>query len=74
MVDSVPASLPGGWLAYADCASSFSNILCAVPDNPSVIGADYAADAIGHCVTSCKGKNKVTAFEPTKILSLGDAV
>jgi len=59
---------------YADCESTFSNVLCVVPDNQPEIGADFAAGAVGHYVVLGKGKDQVTVFEATNTLTAGDTV
>ena len=57
----------------ADCESDFSNILCAVPNNPGQNNLE-ATLATGRYEISGKGKSKVTTFVTTTSFSIGDAV
>ncbi|MDH3869214.1 MAG: hypothetical protein OET08_07565, partial [Desulfuromonadales bacterium] len=57
----------------ADCESEFSNILCAVPNNPGQNNLE-AILATGRYETTGKGKTKVITFVTTTIFSVGDGV
>ena len=57
----------------ADCESEFSNILCAVPNNPGQNNLE-ATLGTGRYETTGKGKTKVITFVTTAIFSVGDGV
>ncbi len=54
----------------ADCESDFSNILCAIPNNPGQVRIGVTTIETG--IYSGKGKNQT--FTPTTTFSAGDAV
>jgi hypothetical protein len=55
------------------CESDFSNIVCAIPNQPGQANAE-ATLSTGLYETSGKGKNKVTTFVETTTFAVGDAV
>jgi len=57
----------------AECESDFSNILCAIPNNPGQNNLE-ATLATGRYETTGKGKTKVITFVTTTIFSVGDGV
>lgn len=60
--------------AYTDtCESEFSNIICAIPNQPGQANAE-ATLSTGRYETSGKGKNQVTTFVETTGFAVGDAV
>jgi hypothetical protein len=60
--------------AYTDsCESDFSNIICAVPNQPGQANAE-ATLSTGRYERSGKGKNATTVFVKTSSFTLGDTV
>jgi hypothetical protein len=55
------------------CESGFSNIVCAIPNQPGQANAE-ASLSTGLYETSGKGKNRVTTFVQTSTFAVGDAV
>jgi hypothetical protein len=57
------------------CESAFSNTRCGTPENSGTNLTITAVDLrTGHWVTSGKGKNQTTTFEPAETFSAGDEV
>jgi len=58
----------------AGCESAFSNVLCATPASSVQLSAKAGSIETGRLVTSGKGKNQVTSFEPGSSFSQGETV
>lgn len=60
---------------YTDCESGYSNILCAVPNNPGqMANAGVATMETGKWVTTGRGGNRTTTFVLTSAFVAGDGV
>lgn len=59
---------------YTGCESGFSNVVCAIPNNPGQTRAGVSDLATGRYETTGKGKNKVTVFVLTDAFVQGDVV